>query len=366
MLSLWTHPKTKVARLYVSTSILRKATKAVGGKWRYKDTKVWFESGDSGEVEISVQVPSEDVSDQKLAEFQEAVLDAEGLDGKEAWDELVSRSENPAPESEGLAKSEPAKPSSADKTSHPRKRLSEARKLDIAKVSIESRVTIEIDARESKLVENLLKAHPMISVRRSNIGMADFRIRDASGNELLIERKRCTGDGHRTDFEHAVQEGSRLFHESDRLRFIADQSDHQVVPVLLLEGDVHDNARTMSISQIDGAISVLSAVHRLSIINTYNVSHSAFLIAKLASKFSEGDFARPLPAHRNKPKALLEQKLHVLESLPGIRKVTAEALLEKFGSIAAVAAANEEELSKVSGVGAKRAKDILRVLGRLI
>lgn len=367
MLRIWNHPQTHEARLYFTYPVIKKATKAVKGPWRYKDARMWFQSSETGQPEIHTVISGEEgVGGELLDRFQSAAMKEAGLDGGEAWDELVT-----------LAMDDEKKASESDTTSHPthaesvisagseaanKRRLIEASKLDIALIKIPSPITIEIDSRETKLIENLLKAHPQITVTRSSLEVADFRVYDHEGGELLIERKRCTGDGHKTDFETSLQAGARLFDHSERLQFIAANSDHQIIPILILEGNVYGNAGSMLLKQIDGAISYLAAVQRISVLSTYSASHSAYLIAKLASHFVSGRYASR-SSGRAKPKGLFAQKRHVLESIPGVSEVLAENLLEKFGSVKGVSIATEEELASVKGVGRKRAKEIVRVLG---
>jgi len=111
-------------------------------------------------------------------------------------------------------------------------------------------------------------------------------------------------------------------------------------------------------------LSYLAAIQRISVLSSYGANHSAYIVAKLASHFVDGLYT-PIQRHKTKPKALLSQKLFVLESLPGISSGIAEALLERFGSVRAVAQAQEHELASVKGVGPKRSREIIRVLGEL-
>ena len=54
----------------------------------------------------------------------------------------------------------------------------------------------------------------------------------------------------------------------------------------------------------------------------------------------------------------------MLAAVPGISTITARALLERFGSLAAVAAASPEQLLGVPGIGTERARALAEALGR--
>ena len=51
-----------------------------------------------------------------------------------------------------------------------------------------------------------------------------------------------------------------------------------------------------------------------------------------------------------------------MASLPGIEVKLAKALLEKFGSVAEVMGAKEEQLQKVELIGPKKAAEIRKVI----
>jgi ERCC4-type nuclease len=166
----------------------------------------------------------------------------------------------------------------------------------------------------------------------------------------------------KTDFERSLTSEGRLFQKADRLTFIAENSDQHIVPVMLLEGDVYQNSKGLSLTQIDGAISFLAGVQRISILSTVNAKHSAHMILRLASAFLSGQM---LPSDRSKakPKALFEQKMNALRALPGVDEITAELLLREFGSIQALASAGADRIAAIKGIGPHKANAIARVFG---
>jgi ERCC4-type nuclease len=62
------------------------------------------------------------------------------------------------------------------------------------------------------------------------------------------------------------------------------------------------------------------------------------------------------------PKSPREAAAFVLEGIPGISASLAGALLARFGSVAGVAAASEDEIRGVPGIGPKTAKKVFSTL----
>jgi Fanconi anemia group M protein len=350
--------------------LIKPAIAAAGEQWKPKTVKAWLqEDGDSWALQVAVRT-DDPVPPDSIEALKAALLTSADLTGQELWADLIAVSEETA---------SPAKPLTTEMTDLPPGgnlpvikpaafRAKESGRLDISKIKMPGNIVIEVDHRETHLISELLAKHPNITVNRVSLDLADFRVEDREGNELLIERKRCeptaaSPDG-RNDFESSIVSDGRLFDQAERLRFKTSNSDHQVIPIILLEGDVHGHSKGMLLQQIDGALTFLSAIQRISVLSSYGANHSAYIVAKLASHFYDGLFA-PIVRHQKKPKALLGQKLFVLESLPGISSGIAEALLERFGSVRAVAMADESELASVKGVGPKRSREIIRVLGEL-
>lgn len=384
MFNIWTHPKTKAVRLYLAPKLIKPAIAMIGEEWDTKIVKAWLEEA-SGHWILKVSVKTDNpVPPESVDSLKSIVLGEAGLTGNETWKALVDQAEEKAQEkaakktaaeqnktgASGVATRKQTASSQRKSAPTPAasSRGKEAGRLDVASIKMPGPVTIEIDHRETRLISEILEKHPEITVKRTSLELADFRIEDREGNELLVERKRCqpteSSPDARSDFETSIIVDGRLFDQSERLKFKAANSDHQIIPIVMLEGDVYEHSKGMLVQQVDGAISFLAAVQKISVLSSYGANHSAYLIAKLASHFLDGLYA-PVSMHKAKPKALWDQKLYVLESLPGISSGIAEALLERFGSIRAVAKAEEHELASVKGVGPKRSREVFRVLGEL-
>ena len=63
-----------------------------------------------------------------------------------------------------------------------------------------------------------------------------------------------------------------------------------------------------------------------------------------------------------KPKRMQTRKLYLLQGLPGIGPRMAKRMLEYFGSVENVFAADEQELTRVEGIGKKKAAKIRAII----
>lgn len=220
--------------------------------------------------------------------------------------------------------------------------------LNFANIDNSQPVEVEVDHREPEGIDALIAQAPNTRVTRGHLSVADYRI---NGGAVLVERKTVT------DFAQSVQDG-RLFDQAQRIGF-----EPGTTGIVILEGDVFRQETGMLLSAITGAISCLSMVQGLSVINTLDLRHSAFVVAKLSSHQRNG-LGYDLPSRKDKPKQLLDATRYVLEGINGVNPALAEALLRHFGSIRAVAAAEEAELLKVKGIGPKTAAKIFETLAK--
>ena len=85
---------------------------------------------------------------------------------------------------------------------------------------------------------------------------------------------------------------------------------------------------------------------------------SALWIHRLALRCQEVEPAaeRPAYAQRPRPKPGDETAEALLASVPGVSTISARALLDRFGSVAAVVAADQAEWLTVPGIGLERAR----------
>lgn len=360
-LNYWKSPhKSTMVRLYLDIPVFNALPEVDSSA-----VKIWIEPSETLMAGWVVKAQG-DVSalGQGMA-LQKRVMDALGISHTTSWSDLMKLTDSQA---KPRGKQNVAQIGSyqkrrdnmvADPVSG---RATEALNLDVSSIKMLGPVTIQVDHREPEALAQLLADHPMITVESVSLDLGDILVEDREGNRLIIERKRCGESGTKTDFEYSIQDSGRLFDQSERLKMEVGASDKQVIPVFLLEGDVYQNSSTMLCQQIDGALSFLSVVQKVSVLPVYNQNHAACMIAKLASHFVDGLYT-PVSLHKAKPKAIFEQQTYVLESLPGVSCKMAELLLETFGSVRKVMSASKAELSAVKGLGPKKVEALLKVLG---
>jgi ERCC4-type nuclease len=156
---------------------------------------------------------------------------------------------------------------------------------------------------------------------------------------LVIERKTAS------DLVASIKD-RRLWEQADRLK------EAYPAVILIVEGEVE----RFPDEGWKGALGSVMAMGGISVLTTSDVDESAAWIARLARREAKGPVrARGGKRKPKDPDRLLES---ILTSLPGISGVGAAKLLEHFGTVAAVFAANENELLAVPGVGRKRAHEL--------
>ena len=232
-------------------------------------------------------------------------------------------------------------------------RKAAAAELDLTSISVPEPINIRIDHREPEALFTLLSGLENVTVTRDSLPLGDIEI---NGGDILIERKCCTGEA-RTDFESSViNDDKRLFFQSEKLKLQCD-----CLPVVLVEGPVHEASQSMLVQAVDGALSFLITIQGMSVINTLNLNHSAYMILKLAVHAKSG-LGYDLALRGKKPVQLSNQLAFTLEGLPGVSAKTAKALADRFGTMAGLVAASEKEILSVPGLGKKRLEGIWRVL----
>jgi DNA excision repair protein ERCC-4 len=171
----------------------------------------------------------------------------------------------------------------------------------------------------------------------------------AVGAETLVERKRVL------DLHAAVLKG-RLWPQLGKLRAACS------FPYLLVEGSdldrgpLHHNAvRGACLAVIDQGIALLRSGYQ---------RDSALWIHRLAVRCQQLEPAaeRPAYAQRPRPKPDEETAEALLASVPGISVSSARALLERFGSVAAIVTAEPADWLTVRGIGPERARALEHTL----
>lgn len=206
-------------------------------------------------------------------------------------------------------------------------------------------VLIEVDHREPTSLDDFLSQVENTVVERKHLPLGDVII----NGKIVVERKVVS------DFAQSVKQ-HHIFDQAQRMAFAPG-----TIGVVLIEGDVFREHTGMLASAITGAISCLSLVQGLSVINTLHLEHTAYALAKMGQHDRNG-LGYDLPVHKNKPTELINAQRYALEAFNGVSAGLADALLAHFGSVRAVLMASEPELRAVKGIGPKTASRLVEVL----
>jgi ERCC4-type nuclease len=137
--------------------------------------------------------------------------------------------------------------------------------------------------------------------------------------------------------------------------------EHFQIPVLIVEGEVNHEYSVFDPQAVRGALSSMMILYGLSVLSTPSVEETAALLAMMARQEQIGIPDISLIPKR-KATDLADQQRRIIEMLPGCGMVMARDLLQHFGSVRRIVEATEEELRSLRGIGAKKAKEIVKVL----
>jgi ERCC4-type nuclease len=209
-------------------------------------------------------------------------------------------------------------------------------------------IIIQADIREERGgVPAILAQKPGVELHLLPLPVGDYLL---GGSPVrVVERK--TG----SDFVASVVD-HRLFAQLDALA-----AAENISPSLILEGDPTSTKSRINVSAIYGALTYCTSILRIPILPSKGSEETAELLVSIARQ-AQLKFQLPGPAPTKRAATLAEQQQNVLMSLPGIGPVTAQALLERFGSVRAVALASPEALTAVSGVTLERATLLAKIL----
>jgi ERCC4-type nuclease len=136
--------------------------------------------------------------------------------------------------------------------------------------------------------------------------------------------------------------------------------EHWDLPVLIVEGEVHNYYAGFSPQAIRGALTSMVIEYGITILHSEGLEETAEMIGMLAKQEQTG-IPEISMVPKRKADDLPDLQRRVIEMLPGSGRVLAKALLRHFGSVQAIVEASEDELREVRGVGAKTAKLIRQV-----
>lgn len=166
----------------------------------------------------------------------------------------------------------------------------------------------------------------------------------AVGPAILVERKSLP------DLHQTILEG-RFWRQIDKLRRAGEW------PFLLVEGPHFDDG-PIAPKALRG-VCVGAIARGIRLIRTEHRHDSAMWLQALALRVGRtAPTDRPVYSQRPAPNSATEAAEAMLAAVPGISTVCARRLLERFGTVAAVAAAGPHAWLEVPGIGADRARSL--------
>ncbi len=182
----------------------------------------------------------------------------------------------------------------------------------------------------------------------------DFLLLASSGKKpLLIERKTVN------DFLNSIRD-SRVWEQTKLLKEAAYRDGYQ--PFIVIEGwlGIVEKYRGWRIQSVLRVIDTLMLEYGVPVINTPNKQATIeWLVAKAKSLGKTGEKRVYRLRVEKKPMGLQDRILYVAESLVG--PVLARKLLCRFKTLKAIANASITELTRVEGIGEKRATEIYAI-----
>ena len=209
---------------------------------------------------------------------------------------------------------------------------------------------IEIVADQREMDANIardLSRRAEIEIRLETLDVGDYVCSD----RVVVERKSVA------DFVDSLVGGDRSIFEQ-----VGAMARYYARPVVVIEGEGLYDQRDVHPNAVRGALASLAVDFGASVLHTESEADTTELLAVIAAR--EQELAdRSISVHGGKgEKTLGEQQEYVVSSIAEIGPVTAQSLLEAFGSVEAVLTASEDELLDVDGVGPVTAERIREVV----
>jgi Fanconi anemia group M protein len=202
-----------------------------------------------------------------------------------------------------------------------------------------------VDAREQgSAVPAALERFGDLALTYEQLPTADYLLSES----VAVERKEAS------DFVLSIMD-RRLFEQAAKLLAEFDR------PVVIIEGDLRRVRSAMAPEAFRGAISYLTVVLGITVLQTADAAETAAMLRVMARHAQEG-LGYEVALRGAKPKATHVYAQYLVEGLPGVGAGRAQALLRHFGSPARVLTATADELAQVPGVGRKSAERIVEAL----
>ncbi|MFA5418571.1 MAG: ERCC4 domain-containing protein [Bacteroidales bacterium] len=200
-------------------------------------------------------------------------------------------------------------------------------------------ITIIADNRESASGIPRLLAKKNVHIVMKQLVVGDYMI----DGDIVIERKTST------DFVQSILTG-HLFDQCARLRKSGLHS------LIIVEGNPFNTRHNIKPEVIKGALLSVSLSWQIPVIRSSGIEDTANLMIMA----SEQQLNPPLFIRRmgQKPKKDQKQQHYMVQSLPGVGPTLAQRLLAHFNNIEQMVLADIPTLTKVDGMGKRKAKQV--------
>ena len=212
----------------------------------------------------------------------------------------------------------------------------------------EEETEIVVDQRElDAAIAKDLSKRDGVRTRLETLAVGDYVLSD----RVAVERKSVA------DFLDTLLGDERSIFEQ-----IGDLSRAYARPVLIVEGEGLYEERNVHPGAIRGALASLAVDFDVSVLQTRDEDDTGELLLTIAER-EQTERDRTVSVHGGKSaKTLAEQQEYVVSSIADIGPVTAQSLLEEFGTVEQVMTAREDDLRAVSGIGEVTAERIREVV----
>ncbi len=200
-------------------------------------------------------------------------------------------------------------------------------------------IKITADHREqaSGIPNLLLKENVELSL--TNMKAGDYLL----NKQLLIERKT------KEDLILSLIY-NRIFGQCKKLK------QYSINHMFIIEGNPYKTNHNIKPEAIKGALLSISAVWQIPMFFTKNKTETVKLLLTASNQI----YSNKIPVLRKsyKPKKPNNMQLYFLQGLPEVGPLLAVRLIEYFGTIKKISAASVKRLSKIEGIGKRKANKI--------
>jgi ERCC4-type nuclease len=215
-------------------------------------------------------------------------------------------------------------------------------------------LTIIVDnaERESAVVKRLREKS--LVVEYANLRTGSYLISEAVAVERL-----------------SVKDFARLTSEKLLFRRLLEFKKTYAEPLVLIEGVDLFKSKQTSVGAIRGAISYICCLNRMPMLFTSNETETSEMLYIMANQTQFGlgyEVAVPEAARVGagdgqpvKPKTPPEIQTYIVQALPDVGPALAKSIMKMYGNLRTLFSATPSDLTKVDGIGAKKAQKIVEV-----